>query len=217
MIQFAKFNDLGDFIGIQLSEPESGIYIALEGSVKDDFESKIKPKLENGQIVEGATEEEVYQLNYQKIIEDLVQCCIYLRDRAKISSVNKEPSTAYLEGQIPIYQEKYNCAKEFLLNGSTNNNWYQPIVDEMTNTNALLGTNFTISEFMQLIVNLWDAGEDINLKFQTAIEVFRCKTKDLATAGEFQRAKQCLSLGWAVPQSFDLIALENLKAQLQLI
>lgn len=211
------YNTIDGLVIQEMNEVPTYEHIVVTNQIQSEIDSKVKPALVDGQIVETATAEEIYNLKYNQIIKGLVECCIYLRDRAKISSVNKEPSPAYLEGQIPIYQEKYNCAKLFLQDGLTTNPWYQPIVYEMTNTNALLGTSFTVTEFMQLIVDLWESGENRNLQFQTAIEVFRCKTKDLATAGEFDRAKQCLDLGWAVPEVFSLEDLEALKAQLQLI
>lgn len=173
--------------------------------------------LTNGGVFEEieATTEEITQTKTNELLNELVETCIYLTDRALISSVNKEGGEKYLQGQIQRYKEKYVVAMQYLLDGSiSNQEWYDAIVLEMNNTNAVFGYGLTIPVFMGIIVEQYDLGQLRSKKFETKIEVFRCKTKDLILTGEFTRARASLDLAKSIPMQLSLEDLELFSNQL---
>lgn len=184
---------------------------------------------ENGSSIEYATLEEipegaVYEIitiieptqeetnieKYNSMISELTESCVYLTNRSLISSVNKEGDEVYLKGQAERYKEKYRVAIRFLLDGVIiDQNWYNAIVSELNTTNDLMGMSITIPQFMGLIVQYFEIGEDRNKKFESAIEVFRCKTKDLLLTNRFDRARLCLDLAKSIPLQMDENDLDN--------
>jgi len=140
----------------------------------------------------------------------LTECCKYLTDRALISSVSKEGDVIFLKGQAERYRNKYNVAKQYCINQTINNQpWHDAILSEMNNTNnelGLIGTSneLTVSSFMTLIRDYFEAGMERSEKFEPNIEVFRCKTKDLILAGQVDRAKKMLAYAWNLPMQMDL-------------
>lgn len=159
--------------------------------------------------------EEIAQKNQTEQLEELVSVCEYLTDRALISSVNKEGGEKYLQGQISRYKEKYKVAKQYLIDETISNQfWYDAIVVEMTNTNLILGVSLTVPVFMAIIVEQFELGELRSQRFETAIEIFRCKTKDLILANEYERANACLNMAKNIPLQMDLTDLDNFLIQL---
>jgi hypothetical protein len=161
------------------------------------------------QIIE-LTQEEINIQKYNSMISELTESCVYLTNRSLISSVNKEGDEVYLRGQAERYKEKYRVAKQFIFDGTIlNQNWYDAIVSELNTTNDLMGMSITISQFMGLIVQYFDVGELRNKKFESAIEIFRCKTKDLLLTNRFDRARLCLDLAKSIPLQMDENDLDN--------
>lgn len=178
----------------------------------------IDPTWNGTDFVEGATSEEITQLTQKNQLSELVSVCEYLTDRALISSVSKEGGEKYLKGQIPRYKEKYKVAKQYIIDETINDqDWYDAIVSEMNNTNAVFGYGLTIPIFMGIIVQQFELGEFRSQKFETSIEIFRCKTKDLILANESERANACLSLAKNIPTELTLEDLEGFIIQLNAI
>lgn len=169
------------------------------------------------QLVE-ATESELAEITKQKQLSELISVCEYLTDRSLISSVSKEGGEKYLQGQITRYKEKYKVAKQYTIDATINNQfWYDAIVTEMNNTNAIFNYGLTIPVFMGIIVQQFELGEFRSQKFETSIEVFRCKTKDLILANESERASNCLNIAKNIPTQLTLEDLDNLLIQLDAI
>lgn len=166
-------------------------------------------------FVEGATAEEIAQQTQSFQLKELVAVCEYLTDRALISSVSKEGGEKYLQGQISRYKEKYKVAKQYVADQTINNQyWYDAIVSEMNTTNDILGYGLTIPVFMEIIVQQFELGEYRSQKFETSIEIFRCKTKDLILANESERANACLNLAKNIPTELTIEDLEEFIIQL---
>jgi hypothetical protein len=79
----------------------------------------------------------------------------------------------------------------------------------MNNTNLIFNYGLDIPTFMSIIVQQFELGELRSQKFETAIEVFRCKTKDLIVANEFTRAEACLEYGKNIPDQMTIQDLET--------
>lgn len=164
------------------------------------------------------TPEEIAEQKQTEQLNELISVCEYLTDRALISSVNKEGGEKYLQGQINRYKEKYKVAKQYITDQTINNQfWYDAIVVEMNNTNAIFNYGLTIPVFMQIIVEQFELGELRSQRFETAIEIFRCKTKDLILANEFQKANTCLNMAKNIPLQMDLADLDDFLIQLDAI
>lgn len=159
---------------------------------------------------EGATTEEIATTKQNELLNELVETCIFLTERSLISSVNKEGGEKFLQGQIERYKEKYKVAKQYVAYQTINNQfWYDAIVTEMNNTNLIFNYGLDIPTFMAIIVEQFELGELRSQKFETAIEIFRCKTKDLILANEFERAKECLTYGQNIPDQMTIEDLET--------
>lgn len=166
------------------------------------------------EIIES-TLEEIKEQNKSEQLNELTLVCEYLTDRALISSVSKEGGEKYLQGQIARYKEKYKVAKQYTIDQAINNQfWYDAIVIEMNNTNAIFNYGLTIPIFMGIIVQQFELGELRSQKFETAIEIFRCKTKDLILANESERASNCLNIAKNIPTQLTLEDLDNFLIQL---
>ena len=162
-----------------------------------------------------STAEEVAEQTQTEQLNELISVCEYLTDRALISSVNKEGGEKYLQGQISRYKEKYKVAKQYIADQTINNQfWYDAIVTEMNNTNAIFGYGLTINVFMGIIVEQFELGELRSQRFETAIEIFRCKTKDLILANEFERSGTCLTMAKNIPLQMSIEDLDNFLIQL---
>ena len=84
----------------------------------------------------------------------------------------------------------------------------------MNTTNDILGYGLTIPVFMEIIVQQFELGEYRSQKFETSIEIFRCKTKDLILANESERANACLNLAKNIPVELTIEDLEGFIIQL---
>lgn len=165
-----------------------------------------------------STPEEIAEQTQTEQLNELISVCEYLTDRALISSVSKEGGEKYLQGQITRYKEKYKVAKQYIIYQTINNQfWYDAIVIEMNNTNAIFNYGLTIPIFMGIIVQQFELGELRSQKFETAIEIFRCKTKDLILANESERASNCLNIAKNIPTQLTLEDLDNFLIQLDVI
>lgn len=165
--------------------------------------------------IDGATPEEISEQKADEQLNELVSICEYLTDRSLISSVNKEGGEKYLQGQITRYKEKYKVAKQYVADQTINNQfWYDAIVVEMNNTATILGVYLDIPMFMGIIVEQFELGELRSQRFETAIEIFRCKTKDLILANEFERAGICLTMAKNIPLQMSIEDLDNFLIQL---
>lgn len=176
--------------------------------------------ISNGGVVEEieSTEEEIIQQTQSFQLSELVAVCEYLTDRSLISSVSKEGGEKYLQGQISRYKEKYKVAKQYTIDATINNQfWYDAIVTEMNNTNAIFNYGLTITVFMGIIVQQFELGEYRSQKFETSIEVFRCKTKDLILANESERANACLNMAKNIPTQLTIEELDVFLTQLNAI
>lgn len=190
-------------------------WILIETPITESF---IKVKWNGTQWIEGATPEEITQQTQSFQLSELVAVCEYLTDRALISSVNKEGGEKYLQGQISRYKEKYKVAKQYILDQTINNQfWYDAIITEMNNTNAVYNYGLTIPVFMGIIVQQFELGEFRSQKFETSIEVFRCKTKDLILANESERANDCLNMAKNIPTQLTIEELDVFLTQLNAI
>lgn len=166
----------------------------------------------------GSTPEEITQQTQSFQLSELVAVCEYLTDRSLISSVSKEGGEKYLQGQISRYKEKYKVAKQYTIDATINNQfWYDAIVTEMNNTNAIFNYGLTIPVFMGIIVQQFELGEFRSQKFETSIEVFRCKTKDLILANESERANTCLNMAKNIPTQLTIDELDVFLTQLDAI
>jgi hypothetical protein len=175
-----------------------------------DLSAFFNPIVLNGQIVESATPEEIATIKQSELLNELIDTCVLLTERSLISSVNKEGSEKFLQGQIERYKEKYKVAKQYVADQTINNQfWYDAIVIEMNNTNLIFNYSLDIPTFMAIIVQQFELGELRSQKFETAIEVFRCKTKDLIVANEFTRAEACLEYGKNIPDQMTIEDLET--------
>lgn len=67
---------------------------------------------------------------------------------------------------------------------------------------------------MGIIVEQFELGEFRSLKFETAIEIFRCKVKDLIISGQKEKATLCLSMGRNIPLQMSIEDLDNFLIQL---
>lgn len=187
-------------------------WILIETEITEIF---IKPKWNGTQWIEGATPEEIAVQTQTEQLNELISVCEYLTDRALISSVNKEGGEKYLQGQISRYKEKYKVAKQYIADQTINNQfWHDAIVTEMNNTNSIFGYGLTINVFMGIIVDQFELGELRSQRFETAIEIFRCKTKDLILANEFERAGTCLTMAKNIPLQMSIEDLDNFLIQL---
>jgi hypothetical protein len=170
----------------------------------------IKNKWNGSEWIEGATPEEIATIKQNELLNELIETCVLLTERSLISSVNKEGSEKFLQGQIERYKEKYKVAKQYVADQTINNQfWYDAIVIEMNNTNLIFNYGLDIPTFMGIIVQQFELGELRSQKFETAIEVFRCKTKDLIIANEFERAEACLEYGKNIPDQMTIEDLET--------
>ena len=154
---------------------------------------------------------EIIELQKKYLLEELTNVCTSLTSRSLISSVSKEGTEDFLKGQILRYESKYKVAKQYLIDGTiVNTDWYNSIIKEMQNTNAVYNYGLTIESFMNIIVEQYESGKFRSSRFETSIEIFRCKTKDLILNLEFDRAKNCLNLGNSIPYIFTTDDLEIL-------
>jgi hypothetical protein len=168
--------------------------------------------ISNGGIVTEveSTPEEIATTKQNELLNELVDTCVFLTERSLISSVNKEGGEKFLQGQIERYKEKYKVAKQYIADQTINNQfWYDAIVIEMNNTNLIFNYGLDIPTFMAIIVYQFELGELRSQKFETAIEIFRCKTKDLILANEFTRAEACLEYGKNIPDQMTIEDLET--------
>lgn len=192
----------------------NGVEIPLDDSTPQFQQYLIDKDIVGFQYVES-TESELAEITQNNQLKELVSTCEYLTDRALVSSVNKEGGEKYLQGQINRYKEKYKVAKQYLVDQTINNQfWYDAIVTEMNNTNDIFNYSLTVPMFMAIIVEQFEIGELRSQRFESAIEVFRCKTKDLILANEFERANTCLIMAKNIPIQMDLNDLDNFLIQL---
>jgi len=194
-----------------------GVEIPLDDSTPQ-FQQYLNDKDVVGVTYVESTESEITQQAQSFQLSELVAVCEYLTDRALISSVSKEGGEKYLQGQISRYKEKYKVAKQYTIDATINNQfWYDAIVTEMNNTNAIFNYGLTIPVFMAIIVQQFELGEYRSQKFETAIEIFRCKTKDLILANEYERANACLNLAKNIPTQLTIEELDVFLTQLDSI
>src|SRR5574343_354695 len=84
---------------------ENNLIFSIEGyhgTVREGFSKNINfvnpvLDLQNKTFIESATPEEITQFKTNELLNELVETCIYLTDRALISSVNKEGGEKYLQ------------------------------------------------------------------------------------------------------------------------
>lgn len=196
---------------------KNGVAIVIDDREQDFQDYLIAQQNRLVQLVE-ATESELAEITKQKQLSELILICEYLTDRSLISSVNKEGGEKYLQGQIARYKEKYKVAKQYIDDQTINNQfWYDAIVIEMNNTNDIFNYGLTIPIFMEIIVQQFELGELRSQRFETAIEIFRCKTKDLILANESERASNCLNIAKNIPTQLTLEDLDNFLIQLDAI
>lgn len=194
-----------------------GVEIPLDDSTPQ-FQQYLNDKDVVGVTYVESTESEITQQAQSFQLSELVAVCEYLTDRALISSVSKEGGEKYLQGQISRYKEKYKVAKQYTIDTTINNQfWYDAIVTEMNNTNAIFNYGLTIPVFMGIIVQQFELGEYRSQKFETAIEIFRCKTKDLILANESERANACLNMAKNIPTQLTIEELDVFLTQLDSI
>lgn len=192
----------------------NGIEIPLDDSTSEFQQYLIDKDIVGVEYVE-ATPEEIAEQKQTEQLNELISVCEYLTDRALISSVSKEGGEKYLQGQIARYKEKYKVAKQYTIDQTINNQfWYDAIVTEMNNTNAIFNYGLTIPMFMGIIVQQFELGELRSQRFETAIEIFRCKTKDLILVNESERASNCLNIAKNIPTQLTLEDLDNFLIQL---
>lgn len=183
----------------------------------------ISPLWNGSTFIENATPEDIEVFNSQKrelLLGELTNKCVHLTDRSIISSVAKEEKDLnYLNGQIDRYLKKYQVAKYYIDNSEAilNQIWYDQIVSEMNTTITETGAPLTIPVFMGLIVQYYEAGQEREQKFNAAIELFRCKTKDLIQTNQFERARTSLELANTVPDTVSMELLDSLLIQLDSI
>lgn len=183
-------------------------------SILKPEEMSFKATWNGTEWIEGTTQEEIDAKTASALLQELTEVCIYLTNRSLISSVNKEGDEVFLRGQVDRYKEKTKVARQFLIDGTIiSQEWYDAIVTELANTNTLLGAGLDLPTFMGLIVQYYDTGEMRSKKFESAIEIFRCKTKDLITIGDFSRARSCLDLGKTLPLQLSLDDLDSFLVQ----
>jgi len=163
------------------------------------------------------TEEEKKQYFLNKLVE-LVN---FLDKRILISAVNKEEKDIeYLKSQSGRYLEKYKVAKQYVDSLGviiSDQYWYDQIEKELENTNAIQNQNISISDFMGLIVLYYESGEFRNKMFQTAVEIFRAKTKDFILVHNWQKVNECFTIAQSLPETMDLNDLDNLLTQFDAI
>lgn len=174
--------------------------------------------------VEGASQEDL-DLKKEEYLYKLVQVVNELDKKLLISSVNKEENDIdYLKNQSARYLDKYRVAKKYcefiptVLNPifipiTSDEDWYNQIVDELSETNRIQGVNISLSDFMQLIVDYYELGEYRNKRFQIALEIFRAKTKDFILTFNWQKADECISMASSIPNQMDLNDLDDLLTQ----
>jgi hypothetical protein len=169
---------------------------------------------------EGGDIEAINAQKREELLKELTAECVKLTDRSIISSVAKEEKDLkYLDGQIDRYLDKYKVAKHYIDNSGAilNQTWYDQIVSEMNTSIVETDAPLTIPVFMGLIVQYYEAGQERKQKFNAAIELFRCKTKDLIMTNKFERARTSLDLAKAVPPSVSMELLNILLTQLDAI
>jgi hypothetical protein len=194
-----------------------GVEIPLNDSTPQ-FQQYLSEKDTVGVDFVDATPEEIAEQTQSFQLKELVAVCEYLTDRTLISSVSKEGGEKYLQGQISRYKEKYKVAKQYVSDKTINNQyWYDAIFSEMNTTNDILGYGLTIPDFMGIIVQQFELGEYRSQKFETSIEIFRCKTKDLIVVNESERANACLNLAKNIPTELTIEDLEGFIIQLNSI
>ena len=163
------------------------------------------------------TDEEIKVIYLTKLV-DLVNS---LDKRILVSSVNKEESDIeYLKNQTGRYLEKYKVAKQYVDSLGviiSDQTWYDAIVSELNETNAIQGVNITVMDFMQLIVGYYENGEFRNKKFQVALERFRAKTKDFILVHNWVKADECMNLALTLPSAMSLQDLDNKLTELDAI
>lgn len=70
MDNYAIFDSYGNFVGIRLSvpKPEENLqHVKLVGKIADDFKLMVKPKFDNGDIIETATATEIIDFNKNSV------------------------------------------------------------------------------------------------------------------------------------------------------
>ena len=178
------------------------------------------------ELFDGTPEEIEYKaIEQQKeYFEKLTQVVNFLDKRLLISSISKEETDIeYLKNQTPRYYEKYKVAKRYIETANlpdpiiTDQEWYNQIVKELDNTNAIQGANITVSQFMGLIVQYYEYGDYRNKIFQTTLEYFRAKTKDFIITKNYTKADLCMDLANTLPDAMSLEDLENKVIQFDAI
>ena len=206
-------------IGCQYFEEGTQPENAVEQLVTENF-IKTKYNRQLGLFEEGATTEQLEQQTQNKkseYLNKLVTLVNNLDKRILISSVSKEESDIeYLKNQTENrYYQKYKVAKKYVdtLGLYTpileDADWYNQIVAELENTNTIQNQNIPLSYFMNLIVQYYELGDFRNMKFQTALETFRAKTKDYILMLNFVKADECMELAETLPDAMSLEDLDN--------
>jgi len=180
----------------------------------------IDPIWNGSGFVESATQEEINASKKSTYLEKLIKLVNYLDNRILVSSVNKEESDIdYLKNQTNRYTEKYKVAKKYveLLGVWTDNDnyWYNAILSELSETNQIQGYNMSTMNFMQLIVMYYEGGEFRKIRFDTALERFRAKTKDFILVYNWVKADACMSLAESLPNAMSLQELDAKLVELE--
>lgn len=167
------------------------------------------------------TQDEINAYKKKGYLEKLINLVSSLDKRILVSSVNKEESDIeYLKNQTGRYLEKYKVAKQYVDSLEvviSDQTWYDAIVSELNETNAIQGVNITVMDFMQLIVGYYENGEFRNKKFQVALERFRAKTKDFILVHNWVKADECINLALTLPSAMSLQDLDNKLTELDAI
>lgn len=187
-------------------------------SVKYVNDGSLLKEIWNGtNWVEGATQEEINIFKKNQYLDKLILVVKELNDRLLVSAVNKEEKDVeYLKGQTERYTKKYNVSKKYIdTNGQEIENqlWYDAILKELQNTNNIQNISLTEEQFMGLIVQYYETGEQRQKVFDTSLEIFRAKTKDFILTYNFNKADECFEMANNIPNNMTIQDLQNLLIQ----
>jgi len=142
----------------EAEQPENAVFIE-----NCDF---IKPMVnpQTLEVYEGATPEELQEIQRPILLERLQDYSIDLRLRAKASAIGKKGSRDYIFAQVEMYELKYKIAKGLVVG--------QYFTDLLTNEALEFG--LSIEDFKALIISRYESAEAVYQQFLFMIE--RCRT-----------------------------------------
>lgn len=197
------YNYNGNLVIQEVSSVPNFEFIEITPEIEIQIREMIKPILQDGVIVEGATQIEIdaRKTQYNEQLQDYVTT---LLGRSLVSSyAKKEKKKEYFDEQKEVYELKYLIAKKVTDNPlspiatlltTDEKIWYDAIVREKNKKNLENGTNINDLAYLNTIISQWDSSETRSYEFKSGVEELRQYVNIFIEKEEFSRVNQALVL-----------------------